>query len=175
MQVTSDTTVVESIPRGAPVIPATPLPASPVADAVAADRRNRQDDRRNPSASPARFRSVLDAVTVAGLGRISGQVSGQSNAPISTDGVTEPATTVTRAGAPSRDVSAQESEKLFRAARAYTAQPKPSAPREADTADNDAAPVLKNAALNASKRYAQSFFALDRTFAARGETLEIST
>lgn len=175
MQVTNDTTVVESITRGAPGS-ATPPPASPVSDAVSSDRRSRANTRQNPTGSAARFRSVLDSLTVAGLGKIA---NASSDAPISTDGVTEPTTKFTRAGTPSRDVSGQDSEILFRATKAYAFQAKQSAPREADTGDGDtetaSTPAFKNVALNASKQYAQAFFALDRTFAARGETLEIST
>src|SRR4051794_2786272 len=94
MQVTNDTTVVESISRGAPV-PVTPLPASRVGDAIAAERRARPDERRNPAGAPGRFRSVLDALTVAGLG----QAFAKAAPSVQSDGITEPETEVTRAGA----------------------------------------------------------------------------
>jgi hypothetical protein len=169
MQVNNDTTITVSSLKSAPAIPAVPLPAGQVADIGNAENRTRQDRRSNPSGSPARFRSVLDAATVAGLGQAS------AKAGLSSTGVTQPETEVTRAGKPSREINAQDSEALFRAVRAYALTAKKTADRPDDVAQYEAKPVFKHVALSASRRYAESFFALDRTFATRGETLEVST
>src|SRR5579871_5037442 len=121
MQVQTDPSTIASLLKSAPVMPATPLPAPSVADVATTENRG-QDQRRNPSGSPSRFRSVLDAATVAGLGQATTSSTDATDSGVSSTGITQPATEVTRAGTPSRDINGQDSETLYRAVRAYASQ-----------------------------------------------------
>src|SRR5262245_240972 len=117
MQVSYDATTIVIL-NSVPATPAARAAASPVASVTDAEKRSRYEQRHNPSGSPSRFRSVLDAATVAAFG----QFPKKSDASFSSDGITEPKTEFKRAENPSRDISGQDSEILYRAMRAYASQ-----------------------------------------------------
>jgi len=170
MQVDTDQTTVSTIRRG-PIPLATSVQVGAIADITVTERRSRQqDDRRNnQSDAPAQFRAMLDAATVAGFGQTQAfDISGAKRAAL-------PRTEVFRARTPSKELNGADSEAMFRAARAYASSARASSAKTEDDDDVAAPPVSKHAATQATSRYAQVFFTLDRSFARRGESLEIST
>ncbi|TAL01507.1 MAG: hypothetical protein EPO08_10150, partial [Rhodospirillaceae bacterium] len=168
MQVIDPTTVTPI--SGAPVLPVAPLPASPTGTA---DRRSGgQDSRQQAGYSSSRFRAALDAATVAGFGRVSdgAETAPETAAPFQ-------GTPSSRTSASSQELNAADTTALYQAVRAYTAGASASPAGSTSTAAEPAAPPSPTSirqAQTAATRYAQSFFSVGGTFAARGDTLELS-
>jgi hypothetical protein len=171
MQVTDPTTVTSV--NSAPVLPVTPLPTSAVSATKAAGRKSGggQNAGQQAGYSSSRFRAALDAATVAGFGRISAAA----------DNTVESATT--SSGPPSRtppasqEIDAEDTPELYQAARAYAAGASDSSSESESVDDEPTAspsPISLRYAQTAATRYAQSFFSVGGTFAARGDTLELS-
>jgi len=178
MQVVVDRTTITPL-QDAPVIPVAPLPAAAIPSSGNADSKpssggqNRQ--QQSGSNSGARFRSVLDAATVAGLGLRFASASGRSSA------AANAAATQRQQRTPSSDsqeLNGADAAELYRAVRAYKAsaggKQVEAQSDAAEESDGTSEPVSPQHALAATSRYAQSFFSVGGTFAARGETLELS-
>jgi hypothetical protein len=156
-----------------PVPPVMPRPQPVAAEGVTPERRGRQQDSRRESGSnAAQFRTLLDAATFAGMGQTAG---GVSDAPAAAARVYP--TTITRTPARTQELNGQDAMELYRATR------RPAPDQRADAvesefveADDDAPRAAHpHEARRVAGSYAQRFFSVGGTFAARGETLELST
>jgi hypothetical protein len=156
-----------------PVAPVLPRPQPVATEGVTPERRDRQQDsRRESGGSAAQFRALLDAATFAGMGQTVGGVSDASAAAARIY-----TTTIKRTPARTQELNGQDAMELYRATR----QPAPD--QRADKVESefvgagDDAPraAHPNEAKRVASTYAQRFFSVGGTFAARGETLELST
>ena len=170
MQVIDPTTVTPL--KGTPILPVAPVPTSSVTPVGTAEKKgNGQGARQQLGNSGARFRATLDAATVAGLGHISGDTPAVTESTAPFEG-----TTPSRIPPASQELNAADTPELYRAARAYAAGTAASQTESvaASAPTAQAGPTVRQQALIAATRYAQSFFSVGGTFAARGDTLELS-
>jgi hypothetical protein len=150
-----------------PVIPAANQPVRPAADGSSAARDRR--DGNNAAGRGANFRAALDAAISADPSQDAPQPATSQSASTTTAAVRPE-----KRPSASVELDAKESAALYRAAQHRAASTdKAESSNESSASDEGADPVPVRRYFDASRQYAQRFFSVGGTFAARGESLEL--